>query len=185
MFHRAAGKRMGEAWCQIQRKDNDSMAEDMKPPHQFVVSNYDGIVFRCCIHCGLSHQMERDRQTNKPIWNLILEVRGDETLAEPCPVESGSDDLFPYHHFILSNHHRPTGIAVIIRFCTRCGLSHLLDSTTMASALEEQVQYAPPIHLPCWQPIKENERDMTVSEPCLVEQGSDVSKQRYMPIPKN
>src|SRR6266571_5176880 len=78
-----------------------------------------------CMHCGLSHQTEKDQQTRKPIWNLILEVRGDETFAEVCPVESRSDDLFPYHHFILSNHHRPTGSPVVIRFCVRCGLSHL------------------------------------------------------------
>jgi len=36
-----------------------------------------------------------------------------------------------------------------------------------------------------WQPIKENERDMTVSDLCPVEQGSDASKRRYLPVPKN
>ena len=116
---------------------------------------------------------------------LILEMRGDKAFSEPCPVESGSDNPFPYHHFIMSNHHKPTGTSVVIRFCARCGLSHLLDWTTMASALGEQVQYTTTINLQCWQPIKENERDMTVSEPCLVEQRSDASKQRYMPISKS
>jgi len=38
-------------------------------------------------------------------WKLILEEKGDETFTQPCPAENGSDDLFPYHHFILSNHH--------------------------------------------------------------------------------
>jgi hypothetical protein len=55
----------------------------------------------------------------------------------------------------------------------------------MASALGEQVQYTTTINLQCWQPIKDNERDMTVSELCLVEQRSDASKQRYMPISKS
>jgi hypothetical protein len=172
----------------IRRKDTTTMAEEeKKPPHQFAVSNYDGIVIRCCIHCGLSHQMERDQQTGERMWNLILEVRGDETFAEPCPVESGSDDLFPYHHFILSNHHRPTGDRVVIRFCIRCGLSHLLDWTPLPSALGELVHYTreEPTYLSCWQPIKENERDSTISEPCSVKSGSDASKQRYLPVPKH
>ncbi len=97
------------------------MAGDTRSHHQFVVSNDAGVVIRCCIHCGLSHQMEG------LIWNLILEEREDETFAEPCPGECGSDDLFPYHHFILNNHHRQRGDAVVIRFCVRCGLSHRLD----------------------------------------------------------
>src|SRR5260370_29651027 len=172
----------------IRRKDKTTMAEEeKKPPHQFAVNNYDGIVMRCCIHCGLSHQMERDQQTGERMWNLILEVRGDETFAEPCPVESGSDDLFPYHHFSLSNHHKlPPGGSVVMRFCVRCGLSHLLDWTTLASALEERViYYNNPTVLSCWQPIKENERDSTISEPCSVQSGSAASKQRYLPVPKH
>src|SRR5260221_14721487 len=109
------------------------MAGDTRSHHQFVVSNDAGVVIRCCIHCGLSHQMEayQDQRTNRSrwVWNLILEEREDETFAEPCPGESGSDDLFPYHHFILSNHHRQLGDSVVIRFCVRCGLSHRLDLT--------------------------------------------------------
>src|SRR5437879_4064808 len=104
------------------------MAGDTKSHHQFVVSNDAGVVIRCCIHCGLSHQMEtyHGNQPSKRgwIWNLILEERENETFAEPCPGESGSDDLFPYHHFILSNRG-----AVVIRFCVRCGLSHHLSWT--------------------------------------------------------
>jgi hypothetical protein len=106
------------------------MAGDTRSHHQFVVSNDAGVVIRCCIHCGLSHQMEsyQDQRTNRSrgVWSLILEEREDETFAEPCPGESGSDDLFPYHHFILSNHHKQSGGAVVIRFCVRCGLSHHL-----------------------------------------------------------
>jgi hypothetical protein len=86
------------------------MAGDTRSHHQFAVSNDAGVVIRCCIHCGLSHQMEsyQDQRTNRSrgVWSLILEEREYETFAEPCPGESGSDDLFPYHHFILSNHHR-------------------------------------------------------------------------------
>lgn len=159
--------------------------EDRRLYHQFVVSNYDGIVIRYCMHCGLSHQMEKDQQTRKPIWNLILEVRGDETFAEACPVESGSDDLFPYHHFILSNHHRPSGSSVVIRFCVRCGLSHLLEQTTLASALGGLVQYASSTYLPCWQPISENEQDITVAEPCSVQSDGEASNRRHLPVPKN
>ena len=81
------------------------MRGDTRSHHQFVISNDAGVVIRCCIHCGLSHQMDR------LIWNLILEEKEDETFAEPCPGERGSDDLFPYHHFILSNHHRQLGEA--------------------------------------------------------------------------
>ena len=156
------------------------MAGDTRSHHQFVVSNDAGVVIRCCIHCGLSHQMER------LIWNLVLEEREDETFAEPCPGESGSDDLFPYHHFILSNHHRQLGDAVVIRFCVRCGLSHFLSWTTPYT-LGMEVPYPLNINMrvSIWQPIKENERDMTVSDLCPVEQGSDASKRRYLPVPKN
>ncbi len=130
----------------------------------------------------------QDQRTNRSrwVWNLILEEREDETFAEPCPGESGSDDLFPYHHFILSNHHRQLGDSVVIRFCVRCGLSHRLD-WTFPNALEIEVPYRlnPNMRVPIWQPIKENERDMTVSDLCPVEQGSDASKRRYLPVPLN
>ena len=166
------------------------MAGDTRSHHQFVVSNDAGIVIRCCIHCGLSHQKEayQDQRTNRSrwVWNLILEEREDETFAEPCPGECGSDDLFPYHHFILSNHHRQLGDAVVIRFCVHCGLSHHLG-WTFPNALGMEVQYPLNINMrvPFWQHIKENERDMTVSDLCPVEQGSDALKRRYLLVPKN
>src|SRR5712692_83949 len=166
------------------------MAGDTKSHHQFVVSNDAGVVIRCCIHCGLSHQMEsyQDKYVSKPgwVWNLVLEERENETFAEPCPGESGSDDLFPYHHFILSNHHRQSGAAIVIRFCVRCGLSHFLSWTT-PHTLGIEVPYPLNINMrvPIWQHIKENERDMTVSDLCPVEQGSDSSKRRYLLVPKN
>ena len=154
------------------------MAGDTRSHHQFVVSNDAGVVIQCCIHCGLSHQMEG------LIWNLILEEREDETFVEPCPGESGSDDLFPYHHFILSNHHRDS---VVIRFCVRCGLSHRLDWASPYTLGIEEVPYPLNINMrvPIWQHIKENERDMTVSDLCPVEQGSDSLKRRYLLVPKN
>jgi hypothetical protein len=160
------------------------MAGDTGSHHQFVVSNDVGVVIRCCIHCGLSHQMERDRQTHKLLWTLILEKEGDRTFAEPCPGESGSDDLFPYHHFILSNHHRQTGAAVVIRFCVRCGLSHLLSWET-PYALGMQVQFPPniSIQVPNWHLISEDERDMTISDLCPAEQGNDALKRRYTWVP--
>ena len=166
------------------------MAGDTRSHHQFVVSNDAGVVIRCCIHCRLSHQMEtnHDQRTNRPIWdwNLIVEEREDETFAEPCPGESGSDDPFPYHHFILSNHHKQSGGAVVIRFCVRCGLSHRLD-WMYPNALRIEVPYGlnRNILVPVWQPIKENERDMTVSDLCPVEQGGDALKRRYLLVPKN
>ena len=157
------------------------MRGDTKSHHQFVVSNDAGVVIRCCIHCGLSHQMER------LIWNLILEEREDETFAEPCPGESGSDDLFPYHHFILSNHHRQLGDSVVIRFCVRCGLSHSLAWASPYTLGIQEVPYPLNIHMrvPFWQHIKENERDMTVSDLCPVEQGGDALKRRYLLVPLN
>ena len=166
------------------------MAGDTKSHHQFVVSNDAGVVFRCCIHCGLSHQMEsyQDQQNRRLgwVWNLILEEREDVAFAEPCPTESGSDDLFPYHHFILSNHHRQVGDSVVIRFCVRCGLSHRLDRTS-PHTLGIELPYPVSIHMsvPIWRHIKENERDMTVSDLCPVEQGSDASKRRYLLVPQN
>jgi hypothetical protein len=36
-----------------------------------------------------------------------------------------------------------------------------------------------------WQPIKENERDMTVSDLCPVEQGGDALKRRFLVVPQN
>ncbi len=169
------------------------MAGDTRSHHQFVVSNDAGVVIRCCIHCGLSHQMEsyQDPQTRKPgwDWNLIVEEREDETFAEPCPGESGSDDLFPYHHFILSNHYsKQWGTAVVIRFCVRCGLSHRLDwasPSTFGIELPLPPYAYMNIRAPFWQPIKENERDITVSDLCPVEQVSDASKRRYLPVPLN
>jgi hypothetical protein len=158
------------------------MAGDTRSHHQFVVSNDAGVVIRCCIHCGLSHQM------GHLIWNLILEEREDETFAEPCPGESGSDDLFPYHHFILSNHHRQSGAAVVIRFCVRCGLSHHLvwaSPNTFGIELPLPPHAYMNIRAPIWQPIKENERDMMVSDLYPVEQGSDALKRRYLLVPKN
>lgn len=116
------------------------MAGDTRSHHQFVVSNDVEVVIRCCIHCGLSHQMERDLQTHKRVWILVLEKEGEEAFAEACPGESGSDDLFPYHHFMVSNHHKQPGIQVVIRFCIRCGLSYLLDSIAI-NDLGVQIQY--------------------------------------------
>ena len=157
------------------------MRENTKSHHHFVVSNDAGVVIRCCIHCGLSHQMERLK------WNLILEEREDETFAEPCPEESASDDLFPYHHFILSNHHRQSGDPVVIRFCVRCGLSHYLGWDTFYNLRIQEVPSPSNIHMrvPFWQHIKENERDMTVSDLCPVEQGDDALKRRYLFVPMN
>ncbi len=166
------------------------MAGDTKSHHQFVVSNDAGVVIRCCVHCGLSHRKEgyQDPQTRRPgwIWNLILEEGENETFAEPCPGESGSDDLFPYHHFILSNHHRQIGDSVVIRFCVRCGLSHCLVWTFL-HALGMEVTYPLNINMrvSIWQPIKENERDMTVSDLCPVEHGGDALKRRYLLVPQN
>jgi hypothetical protein len=163
------------------------MAEDTRSHHQFVVSNDSGAVIRCCIHCGLSHQMEtyHDQTIHKPdfVWKLILEEKENKTFAEPCPGESGSDDLFPYHHFILSNHHSPMSI---IRFCVRCGLSHHL-TWTFPSALGIEVPYPgnTTMRVPYWRYIKENERDITVSDLCPVEQGSDALERRYLLVPKN
>jgi len=167
------------------------MAGDTRSHHQFVVSNDAGVVIRCCIHCGLSHQMERyqDPQTRRPgmIWNLILEEKEDETFAEPCPGESGSDDLFPYHHFILSNHHRQLGDPVVIRFCVRCGLSHYLVWTSPQAIGIQEVPYNLVISMrvPIWQYIRENEQDMTASDLCPVEQGGDALKRRYLLVPEN
>ena len=165
------------------------MAGDTKSHHQFVVSNDAGVVIRCCIHCGLSHQMEsyQDKYASKPgwIWNLILEERENETFAEPCPGESGSDDLFPYHHFILSNHHRQIGDAVVIRFCVRCGLSHHLARMSPSTLGIEVPNPWNTNNVPFWRYIKENEQDITVSDLCPMEQESDALKRRYLLVPKN
>src|SRR5258708_26986535 len=171
------------------------MAGDTKSYHQFVVSNDAGLVIRCCIHCGLSHRMEayQERQTRQRAWGwkLILEEKEDKTFSEPCAVENGSDDLFPYHHFIVSNYHRPREWdAVVIRFCVRCGLSHRLSWDTpfiLSSNRGIEVPNPGDTHtrIPNWQCVKENERDLTVSGMCPVEQESDTSKQRYLLILKN
>jgi hypothetical protein len=172
-------------------KGNDTMAGDTKSHHQFVVSNDARVVIRYCNHCGLSHQMESYPEQpmggkSEWVWNLILEEREDVTFSGSCPGECGSDDLFPYHHFILSNHHRQGGGSVVIRFCVRCGLSHRLDWMT-PRALGIEFPYAVSLfkRIPIWQHIKESETDMTVSDLCPVEQGSDASKRRYLPVLKN
>ncbi len=184
----------------------------------------------------------------KPPLNFFdtLEEREDETFAEPYPGESGSDNLFPYHHFILrhgsnerdsssstarfsavmlseakhlcagrdrsfaslrmtlcdcsncqirfvqiepclSNHHRQLGDSVVIRFCVRCGLSHYLVWMYPYNLGMQEVPYPLNINMrvPIWQHIKENERDMTVSDLCPVEQESDSLKRRYLLVPKN
>jgi hypothetical protein len=166
------------------------MAGDSRSRHQFVVSNDAGVVIRCCTHCGLSHQMDtyQDHGTNKPgrVWKLIFEERENEAFAEPCPGESGSDDRFPYHHFILSNHHRQMGDAVVIRFCVRCGLSHhLVWALPRTPGIEVPYPWYINMRVPYWRYIKENEQDITVSDLCSVEQGSDALKQRYLLVPKN
>jgi hypothetical protein len=166
------------------------MSEISKSHHRFIVSNYGGIVIRCCIHCGLSHQMERypGQQTNKVVWkwNLILEEKEDESFAKPCSVESGSDDPFPYNHFILSNHHQQIGFPIVIRFCVRCGLSHHLDwANPHTLGIEAPYPFNVNVRVPNWQHINENERDMTVSDLCPAEQGDDASKRRYLLVLKN
>lgn len=120
------------------------------------------------------------------VWNLILEEKENETFAEPCPGESGSDDLFPYHHFILNNHHGQSGNAVVIRFCVRCGLSHHLVWTfPIALGIEVPYRLDTNKRVPIWRYIKENEQDVTVSDLCPVEQGSDALRRRYLLVPKN
>ena len=163
------------------------MSEVSTSHHRFIVSNYGGVVIRCCIHCGLSHQMEKHagQQMNRTVWkwNLVLEERGDESFAKPCPVEGGSDEPFPYHHFILSNHPQLGGFPIVIRFCVHCGLSHHLGRATPntlglnSSNIHMQVLV--------WQYINEDERDMTVADLCPVEQGDDASKRRYLLVPMN
>lgn len=168
------------------------MVRDMKLPHQFVVSNDAGLVIRCCVHCGLSHQMERySRPNNEQIWEwkLILEEKGDDTFTQPCPVENGRDDLSPHHHFILSNHHTHNNASFVIRFCVRCGLSHFLGSVAPSTLIALKMQGYYPLsmysNIPCWKHINEDERDLTLSDTCLSEQGSDALKRRYIPAPRN
>lgn len=169
------------------------MVEDRSTHHRFIVSNDSGVVIRCCVHCGLSHQMERYNRPphNEQIWEwkLILEEKGDETFTQPCPVENGSDDLFPHHHFILSNHHTHNNASFVIRFCVRCGLSHFLGSVAPSTLNTLRMQGYYPLsmysNIPCWKHINEDERDLTVSDPCPVEQESDALKQRYVPVPRN
>jgi hypothetical protein len=83
----------------------------------------------------------------------------------------------------MGNHQ---GDSVVIRFGVRCGLSHHLG-WTFPNALGIEVPYPLNINMrvPFWQHIKENERDMTVSDLCPVEQGSDPLKRRYLLVPKN
>ena len=166
------------------------MSKVVESHHQFIVSNYGGVVIRCCIHCGLSHQMERDpgQHMNQVIWkwNLVLEEKGDESFAEPCPVERASDDPFPYHHFILSSHPQQMSSPIVIRFCVRCGLSHHLGrGTPYTLGLEESYPWNRNMQVPVWQHINDDERDTTVSDLCPVEQGSDASRRRHLLVPKN
>ena len=163
------------------------MAEAIKPQHQFIVSNHNGVVIRCCIHCGLSHRMEQNRNaqfSSRRFWKLIIEEDGDVTFAEPCPAESGSDNEFPFHHFILSTHHYQSGSIVVIRFCVHCGLSHLLGSppTYALTVSGDPVYKYAPRDATCWSLIKDNERDVAISELCRVEPGSDALQQRYVPV---
>lgn len=139
----------------------------MKSHHQFILSNHDGVVIRCCVHCGLSHLLGHNQQGYYPCWALIQEENEDVTFAEPCPSESGSDASFPHHHFILSHHQ-----GRVIRFCVRCGLSHVWTTNPQKSALGQH-----------WRLIRENERDVTISEPCLVEPETDAFRQRYEHVP--
>jgi hypothetical protein len=68
-----------------------------------------------------------------------------------------------------------------------CGLSHHLDWTSPHILGIEEAQYPQNIYMrvPNWQRINENERDITVSDLCVVEQGDDASKRRYLLVPKN
>ena len=90
-------------------------------------------------------------------------------------------DINPRHQFVVSN-----DAEVVIRFCVRCGLSNLLDSIALHD-LGVQVQYPlmTPTSVPCWRHINEDERDMTVSDLCPVEQDSDDLKRRYLWVPKS
>ncbi len=65
------------------------------------------------------------------------------------------DMRVPNHRFILSNH---SGVA--IRYCAQCGLSQTIG--------QERQTYDP-----VWQSIREEEGDITFSEPCPAEGGSD------------
>ena len=50
----------------------------------------------------------------------------------------------------------------------------------------QEVPYPENINMrvPIWQYISENERHMTVSDLCPLEQGSDALKRRYLLVPK-
>lgn len=156
----------------IRRKDNITMREvDMKTPyHQFILSNHNGIVIRCCAHCGLSHTIGGDQRTYNPIWQRIREEEGDATFSEPCPAEGESDSPFPYHQFILSSSHN-YGITVV-RFCIRCGLSHVWQTQPAKHPYERR-----------WVHIRDNEQETTLSESCPAGLESGAYKQRYEPVP--
>jgi hypothetical protein len=66
-------------------------------------------------------------------------------------------------------------------------LDGTLDTCTPSTLGIEEVPYLLNINMrvPFWQPIKENERDMPVSDLCPVEQGSDSLKRRYLLVPKS
>lgn len=170
------------------------MTTDAGSHHRFVVNNDSGLVIRYCVHCGLSHQMEafqasHNRQSGWR-WSLIPEEKGDKTFAEACSAERGSDDLFPYHHFILRTHHKPREWdTVVIRFCVRCGLSYRLswDSQyTLARVVGMEVPNPQDMHtpIPNWRRIQENERDTSLSDPCPMEGENDALERRYTLIPK-
>jgi hypothetical protein len=131
-----------------------SEKEMLYPRHQFIVSNSQSGVVRCCIHCGLSHSLgtRQERLQLDRVWNLMREEEGDTSFSEECPAECGSDaSLFPHHRFTLNSSH-----GTLIRFCVHCGLSHLWanDPRTPLRGLQ-------------WIRIKENEQDATLSGPCV------------------
>ena len=66
-------------------------------------------------------------------------------------------------------------------------LDGTLDTCTPYTLGIEEVPYPSNINMrvPFWQHIRENERDLTVSDLCPVEQGSDALKRRYLLVSKN
>lgn len=134
-----------------------SEQERLSPRHQFMLSNFQSGVFRCCIHCGLSHRMGAGQGTQQydRVWNLLREEEGDTSFSEECPAECGSDaSLFPHHRFTLNSSHG--SYETLIRFCVHCGLSHLWASDPRS-----------PLQGLHWVRIKENEQDSTLSGPCV------------------
>jgi hypothetical protein len=133
--------------------------EMSNPQHQFIVSNSQSGVVRCCIHCGLSHLLGagQGNQRFDLVWNLIREEEGDTSFSDLCPAEEGSDaSLVPHHRFTLICSHG--SYEKLIRFCVHCGLSHLWGSDPRT-----------PLRGLQWRRIKENEQDATLSRPCVGE----------------